>query len=150
MIVRELRSSPQLPYLRNKIGRFTVLSLVFILVFAASAKDISVTTHDSTTIQQGTYCSIFFVAEPARAPGSTLPVEYQFTESGETPPGMKFETYPCNKPDIKVCPQLATANGIFLDGVPSAAGSYTVVITAVDLAKKGASRQFTIVVGPRR
>lgn len=127
-----------------------MLALVFVLLFAAPAKGISVTTHDSTTIRQGTYSSIFFVAEPARAPDSTLPLEYQFTESGETPPGMKFETYPCNKPDIKVCPQIASANGVFLDGVPSAAGSYTIVITAVDLAKKRASRQFTIVVEPRR
>ena len=127
-----------------------MLVLVFVLLFAAPANIISVTTHDSTTIRQGTYSSIFFVAEPARAPGSTLPLQYQFAESGETPPGMKFETYPCNKPDTKVCPQVASANGVFLDGVPTAAGSYTVVITAVDLAKKRASRQFTIVVEPRR
>jgi hypothetical protein len=127
-----------------------MLVLVFVLLLAAPAKNISVTTHDSTTIRQGTYSSIFFVAEPARASNSNLPVEYQFTESGETPPGMKFEAYPCNKPDTKVCPQLASANGVFLDGVATPAGSYTVVITAVDLAKERASRQFTIVVEPRR
>jgi hypothetical protein len=97
-------------------------------------------------LRQGRYSSLFFSAEPARTPESNLPVSFRFTESGVAPPGMMFETYPCNKPDTKVCPQVASSNGIFLDGTPTETGSYTFVITAIDTVGRRVSRQFTIVV----
>ena len=61
---------------------------------------------------------------------------------------MRFETYPCNKPALKTCPQVGTANGIFLDGTPGEAGSYTFVITAADGDRRKAQQQFTVVVRP--
>lgn len=125
-----------------------VLSLTIVMLSAAPPKGVSIHTRDSLSLRQRTYSSVFFVAEPARTPDSDIPVQYQFTESGLTPPGMKFETYPCNKPDTTVCPQVASSNGIFLDGTPAETGSYTFVITAADGAGRRASRQFTVVINP--
>jgi Putative Ig domain len=121
-----------------------VFSLMVILLSAAP-KGVHIQTRDSLSVRQGSYSSLFFFAEPVRAPGNNLPVQYQFTESGATPPGMRFESYACNKPDMKVCPQIASSNGIFLDGTPSETGSYTFTVTATDGDRKG-SQQFTIVV----
>ena len=59
---------------------------------------------------------------------------------------MKFESYPCNKPNIKVCPELASANGIYLDGTPAESGSYTFVVTAEDPNGVKAAQQFTVTV----
>lgn len=125
-----------------------VLSLAAIMLSTASPRVIHIDTRDSLSLRQGTYSSLFFVAEPARAADTNLPVQYQFTESGVTPPGMKFEIYPCNKPDTAVCPQVASSNGIFLDGTPTEAGSYRFVIKATDVESRGASQQFTVVVKP--
>lgn len=125
-----------------------VLPLTIVMLSAAPPKGISIHTRDSLSLRQGTYSSLFFVAEPARAPDSNMPVQYQLTESGVTPRGMRFETYPCNKPNTTVCPEVASSNGIFLDGTPAETGSYTFVITAADAAGRKASQQFTVVVNP--
>jgi hypothetical protein len=119
-----------------------------IIMLGGSSKDISIHTRDALSLRQGSYSSLLFVAEPARAPGSNLPMQYELTESGATPPGMKFEAYPCNKPGTTVCQQVATSNGIYLDGTPGEAGSYTFVITATDVDRRSASQQFTVVVEP--
>jgi hypothetical protein len=129
--------------------RRAILSLAIATLGATCSKSASVQTLDSLSLRQGTYSSLLFTGEPVRTPGSNLPVQYRFTESGATPPGMRFESYPCNKPDRKVCPQLARANGVYLDGTPEQAGSYTFVITALDVvARTKASQQFTVVVKP--
>jgi hypothetical protein len=128
--------------------RLAFLPLTMIMLSAAPPKGVSIHTRDSLSLRQGTYSSLFFVAEPARTPKGNIPVQYQFTESGVTPPGMRFEIYPCNKPDTTVCPQVASSNGIFLDGTPAETGSFTFVIAAADTAGKRASRQFTVVVNP--
>src|SRR5438270_13850706 len=107
-----------------------ILPLTIIMLRAAPPRGVYIHTRDSLSLQKGIYSSLFFVAEPVRTPDSALPLQYQFTESGATPPGMRFEVYPCNKPDVTVCPQLASSNGIYLDGTPGQAGSYTFVITA--------------------
>jgi hypothetical protein len=126
--------------------RLAVLPFAIVMLSGAAPKGISIHTRDSLSLRQGTYSSIFFVADPARTPESNLPVQYQFTESGVTPPGMKFEAYPCNKPDTKVCPQVASSNGTYLDGTPAEKGSYTFLITATDTAGRKASREFTVLV----
>lgn len=129
--------------------RTAILSLIMATLTAAASKDTSIQTRDSLSLRQDTYSSLLFSAEPARTRDSNLPVQYRFTESGATPPGMKFETYPCNKPGMKVCPQLASANGVYLDGTPERVGSYTFVITALDVvAGTNTAQQFTVVVKP--
>ena len=128
--------------------RLVVLPLTIVMLSAGPPKGISIHARDSLSLRQATYSSLFFVAEPVRTPENNLPVQYNFTESGVTPHGMKFESYPCNKPDTKVCPQVTTSNGIFLDGTPTETGSYTFVITASDTAGRRASQQFTVVVNP--
>lgn len=126
-----------------------IVSLMLASIGFAASMATSIQTRGSLSLRQGTYSSLLFIAEPARTPGSNLPAQYRFTEAGATPPGMRFETYPCNKPDMKVCPQLATANGVYLDGTPEQTGSYTFVITAFDvIAQTTASQQFTVVVKP--
>ncbi len=130
--------------------QLTLLLLVLITLSAAATKGVYIHTRDSLSLRQGVYSSLFFFAEPARTPDNNLPVQYQFTESGVTPPGMTFEIYPCNKLDMTVCPQVATSNGIFLDGTPKQAGSYTFLITATTVGRKRASQQFTVVVDPPR
>jgi Putative Ig domain len=127
--------------------RLAMLPLALVMLSVALPKTISIHARDSLSLRQGTYASVLFVAEPARTPDSNLPLQYRFTESGVTPPGMKFETYPCNKPGRIVCSQLAISNGIFLDGTPTETGSYTFVITAADAAER-ASQQFTVIVNP--
>ena len=124
------------------------LLLVIATSSIASPKGIHISTRDSLSLRQASYSSLFFVAEPARTQNNNLPVQYQLTESGATPPGLTFEMYPCNKPGRRVCPQIATANGIFLDGTPSEAGSYTFLITAADGDGRRVSQQFTVVVNP--
>lgn len=129
--------------------RLAIISLTLVLIGGASPSGVSIHTRDSLSLHVGTYSSILFAAEPARAPDTNLPLIYRLTASGETPPGMKFEAYPCNKPGIVVCPQAATVNGIFLDGTPSEAGSYTFVISATGNDARTATREFTVVVNAR-
>jgi hypothetical protein len=146
---RELTARPRPATAKRRLRvQLAVLPLTIIMLSAASPRGIYIHTRDSLSLRQGIYSSLFFVAEPARTPDSNLPVQYRFTESGVTPPGMRFEIYPCNKPDVTVCPQVASSNGIFLDGTPTEAGSYTFVITATDTDQRRASQQFTVVVNP--
>ena len=129
-------------------ARLTLVPLAVLILSAGSRTGVSISTRDSLSVQQGVYTSLYFLAEPVRTTDTNLPVQYRFTESGTPPPGMRFEVYPCNKPSIAVCPQLATANGIYLDGTPTDGGSYPVVITATDTDGRKASQRFTIVVRP--
>jgi len=146
---RQLTVRPRVTVNRWIRVHFAVLPLTIIMLSAASPRGIYIHTRDSLSLRQGLYSSVFFVAEPTRTPDSNLPVQYQFTESGATPPGMRFETYPCNKPDTTVCPQVAASNGIFIDGTPSEPGSYIFFITVTDVnSRRRASQQFTIVVNP--
>lgn len=130
------------------LTRLAVLPLAIALLCSGAPQNIRIHTQDSLSLKQGIYSALYFVAEPARAPNSELPMQYQLTGSGATPPGMKFEPYPCNKPGMKVCPQVATSNGVYLDGVPQEAGSYSFVIIAIDADERRASQEFTVVVNP--
>ncbi len=127
--------------------RLSLLPLTIVVLSAAPPKAVSIQTRDSLSLRQGTYSSLYFVAEPVRDTETNLPVSYRFTESGQTPPGMIFEAYPCNKPGTEVCPQLASANGIYLDGAPAKTGSYTFVISATG-PSGSVSRSFTVIVNP--
>lgn len=127
--------------------RCAILSFLIAMLGLANSKDISIQTRDSLSLRQGTYSSLLFTAEPSATPGSNLPAQYRFSESGATPPGMRFENYPCNKSGMKACPQIARANGVYLDGTPEVPGSYTFVITALDvITRTTASQQFKVTV----
>jgi hypothetical protein len=124
----------------SEIDGFMHSALVILTMFlskpaaqstSSPSASISIQTQDSLSVAKGIYSSIFFTAVPATKPGDELPIQYQLTGSG-SPPGMIFEAYPCNKPNKDVCPAVASANGIFLDGVPTAPGSYDVELTATD------------------
>jgi hypothetical protein len=115
------------------------------LLLAWPPQSISIATRDSLTVRQGIYSSLFFLAEPSHV-DTGLPQQYRFSESGLTPPGMKFESYPCNKPNAKVCPELASSNGLYLDGTPTKPGSYNFVLTVENPDGEKASRHFTIIV----
>ena len=145
----ELRCNPQL--LSNwRMGLpFTMFPLTLMLLCAVAPRGPSIHTRDSLSLREGIYSSLFFTAEPVRSPRTNLPLQYRFTESGETPPGMKFEAYPCHKPHMPVCPQLATSNGTFLDGTPTETGSYTFVLTATDIEGRKTSQRFTVAVHDR-
>lgn len=124
-----------------------LIALTAVMMSAEPAATISIHARDPLSIRQGDFSSIAFVAEPERTPGNNLPVPYRFTQTGTTPPGMKFESYPCNRPEQKACSQLASANGVFLNGAPTKTGSYSFVITAND-GMNEASQRFTVVVNP--
>jgi Putative Ig domain len=113
-----------------------------------SASDISIFTRDSLVLTQGRYATIVFKAE-APASKNGVPIQFTFATSGQTPPGMIFESYPCNKPGMQHCPALASSDSIYLDGVPTTPGSYRVTITAKDARGESRSRDFTITVQAR-
>jgi hypothetical protein len=116
------------------------------MVFAfLQAPPVTIHARNALSLRAGVYSSIFFYAEPVRSLDNNLPVQYQFTASGKMPPGMKLESYPCNKPHTKVCPQLATANGIYLDGTPEKSGAYTLALTASD-GVSTVTREFAVTV----
>ena len=108
---------------------------------------LTISTRDSLHLVKGVYASILFTAKSGAQ--SKVPVQYSFSQSGDAPPGMVFESYPCNKPGQSVCPQLASADGVYLDGVPAAAGSYRVTIVATGPDGNKASRAFAVIVRSR-
>ena len=108
------------------------------------APKVIISTRDPLVLTRGVYSSILFSAKSAVK--RDIPLQYTFTESGRTPAGMVFESYPCNKPGQSVCPQVASSDGIYLDGVPSEIGSYNVTITATDPEGSKGSQSFQIVV----
>lgn len=105
--------------------------------------EISLSTKDSLSLARNTYASILITAT---GNASRVPALYTFSESGSTPPGMIFESYPCNKPGHELCPSVAKPDGIFLDGVPTATGSYSFMVSAKDSKGNRGSKQFTVVV----
>ena len=107
--------------------------------------EITIYTRDSLRLVTGVYASILFTAKSRTQ--SSVPVQYSFSQSGGAPPGMIFEGYPCNKPGKFVCPQLASADGVYLDGVPTASGSYRVTIVATRPDGSKGFRAFTVNVG---
>ena len=125
---------------------WTILPLTIAMLTATSPDDLSLSTQHSLSLQQGAYASVLFLAAPARSANTNLPLQYRFTESGNIPPGMVFESAPCHKPHTKVCSQLASTNGIFLDGTAAQTGSYTFVITATTIDRRTVSKQFTVTV----
>lgn len=110
---------------------------------ALLASGITLSTSDSLSLTKGVYASILFTAGNH---SGAIPVLYHFSESGNIPPGMIFESNACNKPGQPACASVARADGIFLDGVPSAEGSYTVTVTAKDSKGNRVSKRFTITV----
>jgi hypothetical protein len=118
------------------------LPLLPVVLMATSGSGITISTKDSLELAPNIYTSILFTAKTSTK--SEVPLQYHFTESGQTPPGMIFESYPCNKPGQTVCPSIASSDGIYLDGVPGSSGSYTVTITAIDVNGDQASKTFTI------
>ena len=121
------------------LRRFLFLALPCTVV----ASVISLSTRDSLSLAKNTYASILFIAT---GNASGVPALYSFSESGSPPPGMIFERNPCNKPGHEPCPSVAKPDGIFLDGVPSAAGTYSLTVSAKDSKGNKGSKQFTIVV----
>lgn len=111
-------------------------------------RNLTVSTRDSLILTQGAYSSILFTAKSSTR--ARVPVQYSFVESGAAPPGMIFENYPCNKPGHAACPQLASSDGIFLDGIPSSPGSYDVTIAATGPDGSKGSQSFTIIIKARR
>ena len=138
------------PWLPLPLHEGPMISSLLFLLLAGPPPRITVGTRDLLTVRQGTYSSLFFLAEPSHLPSNDLPQQYRFSESGAVPPGMRFESYPCNKPSTKVCPQLASANGLYLDGTPAKAGSYQFVITVENSSGEKVSRHFTVTVEPAR
>ena len=124
----------------RKLTRFLAVGLLCALL----ASGINVSTKHSLSLTTDVYASILFTASGHGPNG--IPSLYRFSESGNIPPGMIFETYPCNKPDHPPCLSVAKPDGIFLDGVPSTAGSYNIQITATDSKGNKASRRFVVTV----
>lgn len=112
--------------------------------------DIRIRAQQTLILTAGTYSAILFQAEAASGDKPRIPASYQFETAGDVPPGMFFESYPCHKPGQENCPALASSDGIYLDGVPSAPGSFKVTIKASALNGETASREFTITVKPSR
>jgi hypothetical protein len=144
-----------IPYAGHKLGvRPFMRAIGFLLpaLLFASSTGVSIQTRDSLSVTAHIYSSILFTATPERSPNGVLPLEYQFAESGGTPPGMIFESYPCNKSGTTACPQIASSNGVFLDGIPTAPGSYKFILTATarDGTHKQGTRTFTVVVNDNR
>jgi hypothetical protein len=109
---------------------------------AVAASQFSIYTTDSLRLMKGVYASILFTAGTGKP--VTAPVSFSFNESGNIPPGMRFESYPCNKPGKSPCPALARADGIFLDGVPTVPGIYNFTITASDPQGNNVHQSFTV------
>lgn len=141
-----IRSSSPVKVKRRIPWQLALLPLTIVSLCAHSPRDVSIHTKDSLSLRQGSYSSVFFFAEPLNREDNNLPVQYQFAGSGTPPPGMIFEVYPCNKPNKPACPQVAASNGIFLDGTPKEAGSYTLLITATDGDGRKSSQEFTVTV----
>ncbi len=114
---------------------------------AGSESRITISTDSSLALMRNVYATIRFTAKGN--PEANLPVLYHFTQTGNPPPGMIFESYPCNKPNREVCPSVASADTIFLDGTPTSAGSYTVTINVRDAKGNESSQNFTITVSER-
>ena len=108
------------------------------------ARKITISTRDSLRLAKGAYVSILFTAKSGAR--SKLPIQYSFSQSGDPPPGMVFESYPCHKVGQSVCPELASSDGVYLDGVPSAAGSYRLTIAATGPGGSQGSRAFIVIV----
>jgi hypothetical protein len=122
--------------------------LELLLLFQTSihrSPTISVRTKDSLVIAENRYASILFTAESS-LPNTAAPDQFSFRTAGDPPPGMIFESYPCHKPGVENCQALASSDGIYLDGVPTTAGSYHFTITAKDAAGHSGKEQFTIAV----
>jgi hypothetical protein len=122
--------------------------LAFILG-AVATTDITVSTKDSLTIVQGSYSSILFTASFQNPPEGPAPAAFRFETSGDVPPGMIFEPYPCHQPNQQNCPAIARADGIYLDGVPTQSGSFQITITASEGQRHSVSQRFTVVVNPK-
>lgn len=105
---------------------------LFLLTFA-------VRTDHALLLTQNTYAAILFRADTG------TPDRVEFTTSGNLPPGMIFENVPCHKPGQQNCPAMASANGLYLDGVPETSGSYHLSIRA-QMGDQTASQDFTVVV----
>ncbi len=120
--------------------------LIASLAMSSSTSEISISTRNSLSLAENEYSVILFTAIPVKAPDTHIPIQYQFTTTGELPPGMIFEGYPCHRPNTTVCPALASSNGVYLDGVPTSAGSYEVTITATDGQGGKSSKRFTVVI----
>jgi hypothetical protein len=99
----------------------------------------AIQTNHSLTLRQGTYESLLFRVDT----GS--PEQVQFTTAGNPPPGMIFENTPCHKPGEENCVAMASANGIYLDGVPESAGTFHFTINAKQ-GDQQTSREFTVTV----
>lgn len=122
--------------------------LAYARVSEPCASGISIDTKDSLSLTESVYSSILFTASPTNTSQSNVPIQYQFAGSGKPPEGMIFESYPCNKPGRSTCPQIASSNGIFLDGVPTSPGSYRVSVTATGPDGRTCARLFTVTVKP--
>lgn len=107
--------------------------------------DVRIRPQQSLVVSAGRYSRILFRAEHSDS-DAQVPASYAFKTSGSLPPGMVFENYPCQKPGEKNCPALASADGIYLDGVPTAPGSYKLTIKAIAPSGETAEREFTVTV----
>ena len=112
--------------------------------------DIRIRAQHTLILTAGVYSAILFQAEAANGEKPQIPVTYQFKTTGEVPPGMVFESYPCHKPGEENCPALASSDGIYLDGVPATPGSYKITIKASAPDGESVSREFTITVKPAK
>ncbi len=109
-----------------------------------AASHITIRTLDSLIIAKGRYASILFQAESMSSTG--VPTRFTFRTSGDVPPGMVFESYPCHKPGLENCTALASLDGIYLDGTPRTAVTCRVRITAADAERKSGAREFNLTV----
>src|SRR3954452_4879206 len=128
--------------------RMMIQLLAFVLG-AMATTEITVSTKDPLTIWQESYSSILFMARFQRPPDGPAPVAFRFETSGEVPPGMVFEPYPCHKPNQQNCTAIARADGIYLDGVPTQSGSFQITVAVSDGQGHAISQQFTVVVNPK-
>jgi hypothetical protein len=110
---------------------------------------ITITTTDSLILTQGTYGKIGFKAQP---PNGYNGYTYSFTETG-TVPGMVFGSYPCHNPAMTMACPLSGSNAgsyapniLYLDGVPTAAGTFPITITAKDQSGNIGIQSFTITI----
>ncbi len=102
--------------------------------------------HGSLVLATHTYAVIRF--QVASVPKPDIPAQFTFQTDGVPPPGMVFESYPCHRPGTKNCAALASADSVYLNGVPTTPGSYRVGITAKDPRGHTLSQKFTVVVKP--
>ncbi len=107
-----------------------------------AASHITIRTLDSLILAKGRYASILFQAESMSSTG--VPARFTFRTSGDVPPGMVFESYPCHKPGLENCTALASVDGIYLDGTPRTAGTYRVRITATGSERNTGVSEFSL------